>query len=95
MRMAVYAGMFALLCSASPGEAKVTKIERSMPRTVATFCKTYIPATVLVNTRGRPVRGAKNYWVETETTYTRMRDPALFFTTEKVVEQDHFTLTPC
>lgn len=95
MRMAMYAGLFAVLCTASPGEARVTKIERTIPRTVATFCKNYIPATVLVNTRGKFVRAQRNYWVETEATYTRMREPALFFTTERVVEPDHVTLTPC
>ena len=90
--LAVVVGMAGL---AQQAEAKTYIEYRSVSSTVATYCKTYVPATVAVNTRGRLARGPKAYWVESPTTFTRVREPAVFFTTTRLVEPDHYTLTPC
>lgn len=90
----ILALVIGLAGAAQQAEAKVYYEQRSYSNTVACYTKTYVPATVAINTRGRLARSTKNYWVETPSTYSRIREPAVFFTTTRVVEPDHYTLTP-
>lgn len=58
----------------------------------------YVPSTYKYNTRGKLVQHGGTSWegdiVDGNKIYHR-RNPAVYITTKKLVEQDHYTLVPC
>ncbi|MEF2552864.1 hypothetical protein VQ042_16095 [Aurantimonas sp. A2-1-M11] len=64
------------------------------------YCVEYVPSTYLYNTRGKKVVGESRSWVgefADGATIVKRRNPAVYKTTRKLVEQDHYTLVegPC
>ncbi|MGY6708686.1 MAG: hypothetical protein ACXIVF_10180 [Rhizobiaceae bacterium] len=60
----------------------------------------YIPRTVQENTRGRLVRGESTAWVgnvSDGSLVRHQRNPALYETTTRIVEEEHYTMraAPC
>jgi len=47
---------------------------------------------VLVNTRGRRVRGEYHEWEIHPTKWNRVREPAVYIQTRRTIEPDHYTL---
>ena len=58
----------------------------------ARYNKEYVPARVLVNTRGRRVRGEYHEWEIHPTKWNRVREPAVYIQTRRTIEPDHYTL---
>lgn len=58
----------------------------------ACYDKVYVPATVQINTRGRLVSPERFSWEQGELQWQRVRHPAVYIQTRKVIEQDHYTL---
>ena len=89
------AGVLALTVGAA--EAKVYK-EWASPNNRTCYKVEYIQATYLVNTRGKLVRPSSKSWegeiVDGGMIY-KVRHPAVYKTTRKLIEEDHYTLTPC
>ena len=59
------------------------------------YCVQYVPSTYVYNTRGKRVAGESQSWVGTIAdgeTIVKRRNPAVYKTTRRLVEQDHYTL---
>ena len=59
------------------------------------YCVEYVPSTYIYNTRGKKVVGESRTWVGDfvdGATIVKRRNPAVYKTTRKLVEQDHYTL---
>ena len=56
----------------------------------------YVPARVLVNTRGRLIHPERRVWREhrSGTSATLSKIPATYLRTETLIEPDHYTLVP-
>ncbi|MEE2951190.1 MAG: hypothetical protein VYD57_08010 [Pseudomonadota bacterium] len=67
-------------------------------RSAKCYVVEYIPSTYKYNTKGKLVTGESTTWsgeiVDGGKVYHR-RNPAVYMTTKKLVEQDHYTLTGC
>ena len=90
--LAVVVGMAGL---AQPASAFTFTERAAQPTVLATYCRSYVPATFRVNTRGRLMSAQRTGWVVAGDTVTRVRTPAVYFQTRTLVEADHYTLTPC
>lgn len=61
---------------------------------VSCYDKVYVPAIVKINTRGRLVSPESFAWEQGDTQWRRVRHPAVYVQTRKIIEADHFTLVP-
>ncbi len=92
----VIAGTFvgALLLS-SAASAKEYTIEVT-PDHRKCYQVEYVPATVLVNTKGKLVEGPKKVWEgdvrEHGAIVVKRKVPAVYKSTRRVIEEDHYTL---
>ncbi len=70
-----------------------TYVERvTVSRYIACYDRVYVPAKVMVNTRGRLVKSAATGWETSATRWDRVRYPATYVETRRTVEPDHYTL---
>ncbi|MEX6505493.1 hypothetical protein [Jiella sp. M17.18] len=61
------------------------------------YCVEYIPSLYKYNTRGKLVTGESTTWsgeIADGAEIRHRRNPAVYITTKKLVEQDHYTLVP-
>ena len=84
----------AVLCvaSAAPASAETYVVREIVSPNIACYNRVYVPARVLVNTRGSLVRGENIGWVTSPDRWDRVRTPATYIQTRRTVEADHFTL---
>lgn len=96
-----FAGLFigAALASSlaiAPETAQArTYLEDGVSSTRTCYRVTYRPAVVRVNTRGQLVRPQTHGWVGVladGASYDRVRTPAVFIETRRVLEPDHYSL---
>ena len=81
-----------LVLFAGTATARVTVVDETRSRYIECYNKEYVPARVLVNTRGKRVRGEFHEWEISPTKWNRVREPAVYIQTRKTIEPDHFTL---
>jgi|LNFM01.1.fsa_nt_gb hypothetical protein len=81
----------------TPVQATTYVETRTMSRYIACYDRVYVPARVLVNTRGRQVRAPGTAWEISGTRWDNVRTLGVYIQTERVIEQDHHTLRrrPC
>ncbi|NMG42040.1 hypothetical protein GRZ55_22730 [Chelativorans sp. ZYF759] len=77
-----------------------TKTYTVTPNRDNCYAVEYIPRTVQENTRGQLVRGESTAWVGNVTDgnlVRHQRNPALYKTTTRIVEEEHYTMrsAPC
>lgn len=93
------AAAVALLCAivgaSVSAQAETYVVSQSRSNVIACYNKVYVPAKVLVNTRGIRVKGESESWVVGGDQWLRVRNPAVYIQTRKTLEADHFTLVPC
>jgi hypothetical protein len=77
---------------ASQAVADTFVVRESVSRYIACYNKEYVPAKVLVNTRGIRVRGESQGWEIGPTRWDRVRDPGVYIQTRRTIERDHYTL---
>jgi hypothetical protein len=82
----------ALALYAGSASARTTIVDEARSRYVACYDRVYVPARVLVNTRGKLVRGERHEWEVSPTRWNRVRDAAVYIQTRRTVEPDHYTL---
>ncbi len=75
--------------------AETYVVRERVNRVLACYNRVYVEARVLVNTRGRLVRQQADSWEVTGDRWLRVREPATFIQTRRVIEPDHYTLVPC
>ena len=80
---------------ASSAQAETYVVSESRSNVIACYNRVYVPAKVLVNTRGVKVRGENQAWQITGEQWLKVRNPAVYIQTRKTVEQDHYTLVRC
>ena len=76
-------------------KAETYVVSESRTNVLACYNKVYVPAKVLVNTRGVLVRGESQGWSVTGDQWLRVRSPAVYIQTRKTIESDHYTLVRC
>jgi hypothetical protein len=82
----------AAVTMASPVSARTFVVESSPSRYIACYDREYVPARVLVNTRGRLVKRASRGWEIAGERWDYVRYPGTYIQTRRVVEPDHYTL---
>ena len=93
MKYAAVIGLAALgAISASSASAETYIVRQVVSPNIACYDRVYVPARVLVNTRGRLVRGESKVWVTSPGRWDYVRNAATYIQTRKVVEADHYTL---
>jgi hypothetical protein len=78
--------------AATAAHAGTYIIEQSQSRYIACYKKVYVPAKLLVNTRGVLVRQESKVWEAGGDTWAYVRNPPVYIETTRVVEPDHYTL---
>ena len=76
-------------------KAETYIVSETRSNVIACYNRVYVPAKVLVNTRGVRVRGESQAWQITGDRWEKVRNPAVYIQTRKTVEQDHYTLVRC
>lgn len=93
MKKFVFLGVVAAGCAvAGQASAGTYIVEEARSRYITCYNKVYVPAKVLVNTRGRKVRGEGTAWEVAGDRWNYVRNPAVFIETRTTVESDHYTL---
>jgi len=69
-------------------------IEESQSRYIACYNQVYVPAKILVNTRGKLVRPYSQSWEVAGGSWNYVRNVPVYIQTQRVVEPDHYTLVP-
>lgn len=90
-------GTCLLALSVATAEAKTYTIEVT-PDNDKCYVVHYIPATYLVDTRGILVSGESREWVgdiEDGNKIYHRRVPATYIESRRLLEADHYSLTPC
>jgi hypothetical protein len=82
-------GSFAMVGSA---HAETYAVKQANSQYIACYKKEYVPATYVVNTRGKLVQKPSTGWVISGDRWDRMRYPAVYIETRKMVEADHYKL---
>jgi hypothetical protein len=81
-----------VLLYAGAASSRTMVVDETRGRYVECYNKKYVPARVLVNTRGRRVRGEYHEWEIHPTKWNRVREPAVYIQTRRTIEPDHYTL---
>ncbi len=76
-------------------KAETFIVSETRSNVIACYNRVYVPAKVLVNTKGIPVRGESQAWQITGEQWVKIRNPAVYIQTRKTLEQDHYTLVRC
>lgn len=82
----------ALVLSATTATASTFVVTETRSRYVACYNNEYVPAKVLVNTKGKLVRGEQHSWEISPAKWNRVREPAVYVQTRRTIENDHYTL---
>lgn len=78
--------------AAGAASAETYLVSQSQSRYIACYNKEYVPAKVLVNTRGKLVAKESVVWEVSSASWNKVRNPAVYIETRKVVEPDHYKL---
>jgi len=81
-----------ILLYAGAASSRTIVVDETRGRYVECYNKEYVPARVLVNTRGRRGRGEYHEWEIHPTKWNRVREPAVYIQTRRTIEPDHYTL---
>ncbi len=95
MNLSVFA--FAIVGTAlmvGSASAETYLVSQPQSRYVGCYVKEYVPAKVLVNTRGRLVAKEATYWEVSGDRWNRVRSPAVYLETRRIIEADHYKLVP-
>ena len=88
--LALPMAMAALFCVA-PASARDYLVSESQPTVLGCYRQEYVPATIHVNTRGKKLHPERVVWRHDGDVIRRVRLPAVYLQTRRVVERDHFT----
>lgn len=80
------------LFAAGAASAETYLVSQPQSRYIACYNKEYVPAKVLVNTRGKLVAKESVAWEVSSAAWNKVRSPAVYIETRKVVEPDHYKL---
>ncbi len=69
-------------------------VEESQSRYIACYNRVYVPAKILVNTRGKMVRPYSQSWDVQGDSWNYVRNVPVYIQTSRVAEPDHYTLVP-
>ena len=78
--------------TAGAASAETYLVSQPQSRYIACYSKEYVPAKVLVNTRGILVAKESKAWEVTGDSWNKVRNPAVYIETRRVVEADHYKL---
>lgn len=92
MLKSVIAAAALLAVGAGAASAEVYTVREAQSRFVACYERVYVPATIEVNTRGELVREQSEGWETAGNHWNRVRNPAVYIQTRRVIESDHYTL---
>jgi hypothetical protein len=82
----------ASVLAASSASAGTYVVEESQSRYISCYKKVYVPAKILVNTKGVLVKAGNKAWEVGGDTWAYVRNPPVYIETKKVIEADHYTL---
>lgn len=93
MRKFLLIGLATLgVCATTQAFAGTYIVEESRSRYITCYNKVYVPAKVMVNTRGVRVRAQGTAWEVSGDRWNYVRNPAVYISTRRTVEPDHYTL---
>ena len=92
MKYAAVIGLAAVALSATAASAETYIVRETVSPNIACYDRVYVPARVLVNTKGRQVRRESRGWVTSPARWDYVRSPATYIQTRRTVEADHYTL---
>ncbi len=91
-----YVAMLGLVAAASlygaSAMAGTYVVEESQSRYISCYNKVYVPAKILVNTRGKLVKAGGHAWDISGDRWDYVREIPVFIETRRVSEPDHYTL---
>lgn len=85
----------ACILAGAPAHAGRYLVSESIGHVLACYDKVYVPATVEYNTRGILVQHPSVDWDVGGDRWLRVRHPAVYIETRRVLEADHYKLVPC
>ncbi len=93
MNKALFASVICgVVFAASAASAETYLVSQPQSRYIACYSKEYVPAKVLVNTRGKLVQKESKAWEVSADQWNKVRSPAVYIETRRVVEPDHYKL---
>lgn len=78
----------------SRGYHRTHIVDQLQSNVIARYCKQTVPARILINHAGIPVRSASTTWSVVGSEWDRVRIPAVFIQTRRVVSPQFDTLVP-
>ncbi len=81
-----------VLAMTGAAHAETYAVKQAHSQYIACYKKEYVPATYVVNTRGKLVQKKSVGWVVSGDRWDRMRSPAVYIETRRMVEPDHYKL---
>jgi hypothetical protein len=81
-----------VLVATGAAHAETYAVKQANSQYIACYKKEYVPATYVVNTRGKLVQKKSVGWVISGDRWDRMRYPAVYIETRRMVESDHYKL---
>jgi hypothetical protein len=95
MHKILVAGLLtATVFAATAAQAETYTIEQSQSRCIAAYKQVYVPARVLVNTKGILVKAPSRAWNIGGDKWELVQNPAVYIQTTRVLDNAHYTLVP-
>jgi len=85
----------ACVLASAPAHAGRYLVSEAQNNVLACYDKVYVPATVEYNTRGILVQNTSVDWEIGGDRWLKVRHPAVYIETRRIVESDHYKLVPC
>lgn len=93
-RLSIALAMFGVIGTVGAAQAETYVVKQARSQYIACYTKVYVPATYVVNSRGKLVQRASKGWVISGDRWDKMRYPAVYIETSRMVEPDHYKLVP-
>ncbi len=91
-RLLVASVVLGALGAVTSAHAETYVVKQPRSQYIACYTKVYVPATYVVNTRGKLVQKESKAWVVSGDRWDKMRSPAVYIETSRMVEPDHYKL---
>lgn len=91
-RILIASAILAVFGATGAAHAETYAVRQGVSQYIACYKKEYVPATYAVNTRGKLVQKESAGWVVSGDRWDRMRTPAVYIETRRLVEADHYKL---
>ena len=88
----IASAIFGVFAVTGAAHAETYAVKQGVSQYIACYKKEYVPATFVVNTRGKLVQKSSTGWVISGDRWDRMRNPAVYIETRRMVEPDHYKL---